>query len=214
VTVSDCIIQSGDDGITVRCAEGLLKEKAHHCEYISIQNCVIHAAICAFRLGVGTGNIRHVNISGITVSRSRDLLQFATSYEKSGCACMEDIRITNISAADTDRVLNLFASNGAYVRNVTMENIRCDATMMSCIRQNDGIVDNLRLRNVEIIAQDRYDLSNANHLKMRGNCIFSIKNATNVVLEDVRIRGDLAGIPDRTVFTGCENMIVRNCAFE
>lgn len=214
VTVSDCIIQSGDDGITIRCAEGLLKEKAHHCEYISIQNCVIHAAICAFRLGVGTGNIRHVNISGITVSRSRDLLQFATAYEKSGCACMEDIRITNISAADTDRVLNLFASNGAYVRNVTMENIRCDATMMSCIRQNDGIVDNLRLRNVEIIAQDRYDLSNANHLKMRGNCIFSIKNATNVVLEDVRIRGDLAGIPDRTVFTGCENMIVRNCAFE
>ena len=36
----------------------------------------------------------------------------------------------------------------------------------------------------------------------------------NVVLEDVRIRGNLAGIPDRTVFTGCENMIVRNCAFE
>lgn len=35
-----------------------------------------------------------------------------------------------------------------------------------------------------------------------------------VVLEDVHIRGDLAGIPDRTVFTGCENMIVRNCTFE
>lgn len=214
VTVSDCIIHSGDDGITVRCAERLLKEKAIHSEYINITNCVIHVAICAFRLGVGTGAIRHVNISGITVSRCRDLLQFATAYERTGCACMEDIRITNISATDTDKVLALVATNGAYVKNVTMENIRCDATAMSYIRQNDGIVDNVRLRNVEITAVDRYDLFNANHLKMRGNCIFSVKNATNVVLEDVRIRGDLAQITDRTVFTGCDDILIKDCSFE
>ena len=213
VTVSDCILHSGDDGITVRCAEKLLKEKAIHSEYISIQNCVIHAAICAFRLGVGTGTIRHVNISNITVSRCRDLVQFATSYDKSGCACMEDIRIANISATDTDKVLAMFATNGAYIRNVTLENIRSDATAASFIRQNDGTIDNVRLRNVEITALDRYDLSNENHLKMRGNCIFSVKNAANVVLEDVRIRGGFAQVTDRTVFTGCDDIIIRNCAF-
>jgi len=213
VTVSDCIIQSGDDGIAVRCAERLLKEKAIHTEYVTITNCVIHAAICAFRLGVGTGSIRHVNISDITVSRCRDLLQFATAYEQSGCACIEDISITNISATDTDKVFALFASNGAYIKDVRIENIRSDATAMSYIRRNDGIVDNVRLRNVEITAVDRYDLSNENHLKMRGNCIFGIKNASNVVLDDVRIRGELLGITDRTSFIGCDDIVIRNCEF-
>lgn len=213
VTVSDCILHSGDDGIAIRCAEKILKGKAIHCEYISVQNSIIHAAICAFRLGVGTGIIRHVNISNITVSRCRDLVQFATAYEESGCACIEDIHITNISATDTDKFLVLFASNGAYVKNVFLENIRSDVTAMSSIRQNNGIVDNVHLRNVEIIPVDRYDLSNENHLKMRGNCILSIKNATNVVLEQVRIQGDLAQLSERTIFTGCEDISVKDCVF-
>lgn len=213
VTVSDCILHSGDDGIAIRCAEKLLGEKAIHCEHITVTNCVIHAGVCAFRLGVGTGKIRHVNISGITVSRCRDLLQFATAYGGTGCACIEDICITNVSAADTDRALNLFANNGAYIKDITLENLRCDVTMMSLIHQNDGTVDGVRLRNVELLATDRYGLSNESHMKMRGSCIFSIKNAVNVVLEDVRIRGELAQQSQRTRFTGCDDIVVRNCTF-
>ena len=213
VTVSDCMLHTGDDGIAIRCAEKLLKEKAIHCEHITITNCVIHAAICAFRLGVGTGTIRHVNISNITVSRCRDLLQFATAYGGTGCARIEDISVTNVSAAETDRVLNLFSANGGCVKDVTMENIRSDATMMSLIRQNDGVVDNVRLRNVEILATDRYGLDNESHFKMRGNCILSVKNAANVVLEAVRIRGELAQQPQRTSFVGCEDIVVKDCSF-
>lgn len=59
VTVSDCIIHSGDDGITVRCVESRIKNKNIHSEYITITNCTIHAGSCAFRLGVGTGTIKH-----------------------------------------------------------------------------------------------------------------------------------------------------------
>lgn len=104
-----------------------IKNKNMHNEYITITNCIIHAGLCAFRIGVGTGTIKHVRISNITVSRCRDLMQFATSYLNKGCACIEDVSISGISATDTERALSLFAGNGAYIKDVTIENIRSDA---------------------------------------------------------------------------------------
>jgi len=56
---------------------------------------------------VGSGNIRHVRISNITVPRCRELMQFATSYMGKGYAKIEDLHINGISAQDTDRATSV-----------------------------------------------------------------------------------------------------------
>jgi hypothetical protein len=214
VTVSDCIIHSGDDGITVRCDGSRLKNKNIHSEYITITNCTIHSGICAFRFGVGVGKIAHVTVSNITVSRCRELMQFCTAYLSSGCACIEDLYINGISATDTDRMISMFANNGAYVKNVCIENVRSDAACMSYIHQNNGVVDNIRLRNIEICAFDRYEHLEPEFLDMRGHYIFSVKNATNVILDNVRVLGDFAQKSGRVNITGCPDIKLKDCIFE
>ena len=213
VTVSDCIIHSGDDGITIRCDENKLKNKNIHSEYITITNCSIHSGICAFRLGVGTGSIKHVRISNITVSRCRELLQFCTAYLTEGCACIEDVYVNNISSNDTDRMISMFGNNGAYVKDIHIENVRSDAASMSYIHQNDGIIDNVSLRNVEIHAFDRYEHLDDSILEMRGHYIFSVKNATGVVLDNVRLKGDFSQKKDRVEFVNCDDIKIKDCSF-
>jgi polygalacturonase len=213
VTVSDCIIHSGDDGITIRCDENKLKSKNIHSEYITITNCSMHSGICAFRLGVGTGSIKHVRISNITVSRCRELLQFCTAYLTEGCACIEDVYVNNISSNDTDRMISMFGNNGAYVKDIHIENVRSDAASMSYIHQNDGIIDNVSLRNVEIHAFDRYEHLDDSILEMRGHYIFSVKNATGVVLDNVRLKGDFSQKKDRVEFANCDDIKIKDCSF-
>jgi len=85
---------------------------------------------------------------------------------------------------------------------------------MSYIRQDDGVVDNVRLRNVQIRAWDRYPELDSKHLDMRGHYIFSVQNATNVVLDNVRIQGDFAQKAGRTQFSGCNDSVIKDCAFD
>lgn len=168
MTVSDCILHTGDDGITVRCVEPFLKNKDIHCKYITITNCIIHAHVCAIRLGVGTGTIRHVRISNITVSRCRELVQFATSYLGNSRSCIEDVCINGISATDTERAISLFSGNGAYVKDVTIENVRTDATAMSYIHQNDGI--DVRIRGDFKQKKDRVLIENCPDIQIK-DCV-------------------------------------------
>jgi polygalacturonase len=211
VTVSDCIIHSGDDGITVRCDGSRLKNKNIHSEYITITNCTIHSGICAFRFGVGVGKIAHVTVSNITVSRCRELMQFCTAYLSSGCACIEDVHISGISATDTDRMISMFANNGAYIKDVTIENVRSEACSMSYIHQNDGTINNVMLSNVDIMAFDRYDHLDDDILDMRGRYIFSIRNAKGVILNNVRIFGDFKQKSARCEMCGCDDAYMTDC---
>lgn len=214
VAVSDCLIETGDDAITIRCVEGHLKNKDIHSEYITITNCVLRPGLCAFRFGVGNGLIRHVRISNIIVKRSRELMQFATSYLSKGHACIEDLHVSGVSALDTDRMISMAANNGTYVRDVCVENVRSTAASMSYIHANDGEIDNIRLRNIEIHAFDRYEHLEPDILDMRGHNIFSVKNASNVILEDVRIHGDFAQRKERVAIENCPCIKIKDCKFE
>ena len=209
VTVSDCIIETGDDAITVRCSKKRLKNQDRAAEYITITNCVLHTGICAFRLGVGYGEIRHVQIFGITISRCHDIVQFCSAYLDHGCACFEDIHITDISAADTDIAIHAFANNGAYIKDVTIENIRSTATMMSIIHANNGTIDNFKVRNMELKVFERKELQPHDLPKY----IFSVKNASNVLLSGVEITGHSKTVIENTEFENCENLEIQNCKF-
>ena len=191
VTVSDCIIDTGDDAVAIRCDEEKLKNKDIHCENITVTNCELRTGICAFRLGVGNGTIRHVRISNIVVRRSTNLIQFCTAYLANGCAHISDVHISGITASETDRVINMFAKNSAEVRDITLTDIRSTAFAMNDIDCQNGIIDNVTLRNIDVTFADRNPSPTEASLKKRGAHMLYINGASGVTLDNVTVNGEL-----------------------
>lgn len=215
VTVSDCIIHTGDDGITLRCDEYPLKNKDIHCEFVTITNCVIRTGINAFRIGVGTGHIRHVQISNITIERCHNIMEFNTAYMTCGCANIEDLHVSGITAIDTDSAICIYAKNNAYVRDISIESIRSTGTVMNYIDGEGGLIDNVRIRDVEITMFDRFtkDQLSPKWFAYRGSHLFKVHKASRVVLEGIRIHGSLSDCDGDYVFTECSDLVKRDCSF-
>jgi len=213
VTVSDCIIQTGDDAITLRGCENRVKNKDIHCEFISISNCVLATGICAFRIGVGTGLVRHARISNITISQCMNIAQFCTAYGKKGKVDIEDVNFSNISAENTDRCFQAFAFNGAFIKNITMENIRTTSTVRNYVECEDGAVEGFRVRNVEIRFFDRSTVLPESQRQFRGDRLLSFADAQGVVLDGVEIYGTLDGVQEPVEIVNCDDLIKRNCNF-
>ena len=100
---------------------------------MTISNCVLNSGICAFRIGVGYGSIRHARISNIVIEQCLNIAQFCTAYNNYGRVYIEDVNFSNISAENTDRVTEAFADNDSMIKNVTMENIRSTSTTVNYI---------------------------------------------------------------------------------
>ena len=84
---------------------------------------------------------------------------------------------------------------------------------MSYIHQNDGIIDNVSLRNVEIHAFDRYEHLDDSILEMRGHYIFSVKNATNITLDNIRLKGDFSQKKAKVELSNCNDIKIKDCNF-
>ena len=96
VTVSDCIIETGDDCITLRGFEEPLKMKKP-CEYITITNCILSTECNAFRIGVGNGVVRFCTISNIVIHHTRHAICFVSVYSPgSEGVQIEDISMNNV----------------------------------------------------------------------------------------------------------------------
>ena len=213
VTVADCIIETGDDAITLRADEARLKNKDMHCEYVTITNCVLKTGICAFRIGVGTGVIRHARICGVVIRGALNIVQLCTAYGERGRANIEDVHFSDISAENTDRLLQAFARNGAYIKNVSMENIRTTAAVQSAIEVIEGSIENLSLRNIEVCYADKSTALSENQYAFRGEHLLRLSGAKDVTLENLRLFGSLCGVEEPVRIENCEGLAKRNCNF-
>ncbi len=213
VTVSDCIIQTGDDAITLRADEKRIKNKDIHCEFVTITNCVLSTGICAFRIGVGSGVVRHARISNITIFGCLNIVQLCTAYNKNGKVDIEDVNFSNISAQNTDRCIQAFALNNASIRNITMENIRTTGTVMSYIDCVEGEIKNINLRNIEIYYSDKSTELVESELKFRGNHLLSLSGASDVKLEGVILKGALYGVEESVKVVNCDALVKKDCNF-
>lgn len=190
VTVSDCIIDTGDDGITLRGHyEPLKKEKV--CENITITNCVIHAEKdYGIRIGVGKGLIRNCTISNMVIeaptwggigilSRWSDTSTRASSVENIVCSNLNiHARLpVEICVAYGDAPL----PNECYIKNVRMDNLMLFPTENNIIRgfSEDGLMENICLSNVTV----KPDKSP--YWECKG--MVEIKNANDVVLDNFKI---------------------------
>ena len=97
VTVSDCVIDAGDDAVTLRGNDAPLKRK-RACEYITVTNCVLHSSCNAIRIGVGDGVVRKALFSDVAIHDSGKGICIGSKYSPEHGTRIEDIQFENIIA--------------------------------------------------------------------------------------------------------------------
>ncbi len=99
VTVSDCIIDTGDDGITLRASGKSLVAKDAVCEDVTVSNCIITSYLdYGIRIGVGNGIIRNCFFSNIIIKNSVHGIGLTCRFSPNAAAVSaENIHFSNIS---------------------------------------------------------------------------------------------------------------------
>ena len=157
VTVSDCIINTADDAIAIRGAGHRLVNPPEACEHITITNCVLGSSSGAFRFGVGNSPIRHVRISNIAVSRAATAFIFTSNYSAANgmYTPISDVTISNVSVAETQRVMKFAALEKGEIRDILLENVSCRAFAGSYVKAPEGNhIHNVRLENFRLEIAD------------------------------------------------------------
>lgn len=213
VTVSDCIILTGDDAITFRCDENRLKNKDVHCEYVTVTNCILSSSAGAFRIGVGTGTIKHIRVSNIIVKRAAVVFNYLTQYGNKGEAKIEDVNFSNVSVDFAGFMFKVFAPDRGFIKDITLDNVRGNFGCQSFIIGDDnGNVSNITIKNVQM---NMTTPENAKEIdkKYRGDHVLDFKDAKEIEIEDVKVTGDTSVWKEKTLFENCNGLKVINCEF-
>ena len=178
VTVSDCIIKTGDDAIAIRCDSEKLKNPKP-CEYITVTNCVLSSNSSVFRFGVGTGEIRHVRISNLTVFKAGSFVSFCTSWAGIGNAKIEDVSISDVSANNILRMITCKTEIG-MVRKILFKDMAINAKGgIFLMPKEKNTVSDITLRNVELTVSEKQWAPEKN--------LINIVNTDNVTFESVNV---------------------------
>lgn len=211
VTVSDCIIDTGDDCIAIRGAEKRLKNKPHPCEYITVTNCVLGSCSNAIRLGVGDGKIRHVRISNITITRAAPAVTLQSSYHGYGSVSIEDVGIVNVSATDCARVFEIVEGANVAIKDVTLENFNVETGgFFNLYSDYPDSVSNINMRNWKITMTEGPEIKLPRDFERKGTVWFRAKNIGEFTLENVSIidpNGYIGAWEDGVFkFDGCKEL--------
>ncbi len=217
VTVSDCIIDTGDDAIAIRGAAHRLKNKDKACEYVTVSNCVLSSSCSVIRVGIGYSHIRHVRVSNIVIGRGAVGIHIQTSYNNSQCTSIYDVGFQHISAHNISRPFEISAKQPGYIRNIAIENYRCDATSSSLVCSDEKTcLSDIRLRDIDVTVKDDPRPMNDVLLARLGDIMFVAENVDGLKLRGVRI-GTVEGLQRKwkaaVKMTGCENADMRDCSW-
>ena len=197
VTVSDCIIDTADDAIAIRAScKRLTRRKFTVCEYVTISNCVLSSSSSVFRIGVGTGKIRHIRASNLVFGRGETGMNFQTDFAGVGSVDMEDVNFSNISAEGLAYPVAVWESNGSYIRNITIENYRaeCIAELRMIAAHKDTVSD-ITIRNCDFKVKKE---------SVNDKSLCECKNINRLELDNVKIKDSDGGSEtERYHFTAC-----------
>ncbi len=219
VTVSDCVIDTGDDAIAIRSGPGCLKDKDRACEYVTITNCVLASCSSVFRIGVGSGEVRHMRISNLTVNRGSALINFNTQYLGNGGTPISDVNFSDISATDIAYPVKANTQTGIHVERVTLENIRTEARAASRVINesgDSGAFNDITFRNFDIFLVDDQPVLDEETRRQRGEYVIECRNASGLRFENVRIFGtDEVKAKWKGMFRmeNCPGTEIRDCDF-
>ena len=122
VTVSDCIIDSGDDCITLRGNPGRLKQP-RPCECVTITNCILKTICNSFRIGVGDGIIRNAVISNCIIHGSRMGVTLCSKYSPAKGVLLENIQFENLRI-DAQLPIAILTNAGGRKQGPALQPIR------------------------------------------------------------------------------------------
>jgi len=216
VTVSDCIIDTGDDAIAIRGSDTRLKNKPHPCEYITISNCVLGSSSCSIRIGVGNSIIRHLRITNLTITRGAPAICLMSTYNRHGHVSIEDVSITNVSAMNCTRALDIVEEAGVPIRNITLENFTLEIYGYFHLRSEyPDSVSNITLRNWDVtMIEGPQPVREKDYLR-RGTVWFRASNIKGLKLENFAVHDPDGHIPEiwkdgEFLFEGCEDRLLTN----
>ena len=189
VTISDCLIDTGDDCIAIRAADARLKNRPHPCEHITVTNCVLGSASCTFRLGVGTGKIRHVRVSNIAITRGAPAVCLMSSYNGHGHVEIEDVIFSNISVTGCARPFEIVEGSDTAIKDILLENFRVECYGYFHLRSDFATsVSNVTLRNWCVTMVDGPTPLVPRDFERRGDVWFRAERINGLHLEDFEVR--------------------------
>ena len=188
VTVSDCIVDTGDDALAIRCDGARLKREDAVCEDVAVSNCVFSSSSALIRIGVGRGTIRRVRVDGIVCSRCGHGL-YVTSNLSERCATrVEDVSVRNVEAADVGVAVFLSEGTGVPIRRFTLENCRFRSRGGARFHAaTKGAVSELTLRNVTLALEPNGIELTEENLGERGRAALELCGVEGLTLDGVRV---------------------------
>ena len=199
VVVSDCVIDTGDDAITLRGDCSHLGDETRVCEDIAVTNCVSHTSACGIRIGVGTGTIRDAVFSNLVMCDAGYGIQIQCSYgaATSKGVDISSLRFENIVCRRTAIPLRIYAGTEhatAHLRDVTLAHCSFEGFLGAEIRGNDHMrPQGIRLIDVDFTGIDPDVALRYNKIP---DAFITVDRADNVAFEGVRVRF-APGVPER-----------------
>lgn len=122
VVVTECDIETGDDGFAVRGDLETLKDKSCVCENVLISNNTCAVSANGVRIGVGYGVVRNVKIVDLRVGRAANGIQLQSAYRKQGGLSISDVRIENVTISNA--LKGIVIGGQTSVAGIPLEDVR------------------------------------------------------------------------------------------
>ena len=215
VTVSDCIIDTGDDAIAIRGSARRLKDKNRCCEHIVITNCVLSSASSVFRIGVGTFPIRHVRVSNITIPYGGIGVNFCVEWGGVAGTPVEDVHFDGVSAGEVGLMTEVYVAHGTPVRHVTLSHF--SGNVLSAVKllcKTPGAVSDFALSDMDFKLHHDTLSCGDDLAETRGPSYMRCEGVERLRLTDCRVEAEpdvIAEWPDPVRID--ENARLENCSF-
>lgn len=207
VTVSDCIINTGDDCIAVRGDAARLADKTKACEYVTITNCILSNSTCAVRIGIGPGSIRHINISNLVIAESGEGITFMTEWKGRKKVSVSDVICDNITGDDIGIPIQLYTEE-MEIKHVTVSNYRTYCKCGVRIYGKKGSITDLTLRNIDIYDKEHIYTHPETAAQERKSSIIDVHGVNGLVLDKVRVFALDSYFDDRSEIINLKNTFV------
>lgn len=190
VTISDCLIDTGDDAITLRADTVRLKNKNRICENITVTNCVVGSSSSVFRIGVGDGVIRNALFSNIVITRGGIGLHFQSAFWPGPGVAISNVTFRDVVARDV--ALPFHISPGkpeatARIENIVIDGYHAEVFADAAVAGNSRTRPrNIQLRNIQLTVVPHPGQLGPGW-KDQPDTLLRIRAADDVTLENVRV---------------------------
>ena len=227
VTVSDCIIDTGDDCITLRADLQQLKNQERPCEDVVVTNCILKTCCNAIRVGVGSGIIRKAVLGNLVIRETRTGICVVSKYGAYAGVNIHDVKFHDIIMECKRPFLIQSSIKGPldseeqHLSDLEFTNISGSANRGSLIQGNPGYpVKRINFNNLNFVYHGGEDITEQPYYtEFRNNCppeAFHIENAEDVYFDKLRI--DWSKASDKFTLTAstraCKNIVMKEVSSE